>query len=431
MAQNQMQVKRTLWCEFTRFPLCWTAAKGALEIAVQGGFGLNQGGRMVNEPSELAPPVTAAPQKAAFVAPFLWQRSACSSVGEAARQGRWDVVLRLMTGPGAHADRAGIEALKSWQVSEQVVSRFARRMAWIAPYYRGFAGLDRSQVTNGTLDRYLHGALQPVIDRRPAATHFAEKLLDSSRPVTERELLVAAIAGDKRLAPSTGLRMLGEAQLRRGRLLEAAWLFDASLAAPTQPLEEVRHVRNRQVTILRDYRRHKIVCYRGRFFGFYLGAPAVILGPYEGFSLQAKHAVAMILASFLSAQQHHRLLKAYGAARGALHRAALHCLKPFGRSVHPGQDGLQPSLPALPSASPAPGTSQPRPGLRSLRSDSGVTDKPRRTILRDMAHLPGFAAGGLYRLRYWRRYPVFAGDSFQEVLASIDAAIASGRAKTS
>lgn len=390
---------------------------------------------MVNEPSEepseLAAPVTAASKKGAFVASFLWQRSGYSSVEEAARQGHWDVVLRLMTESGAHADRAGIEALNSWQVSERVVSRFARRMAWPAPYYQGFAGLDRSQVTNGALHRYLHGALPPVIDGGAAAPNFAEKLLNSSHPVTERELLIAAIAGDKRLAPSTGLGMLGEALLRRGRPLAAAWLFDASLAAPTQPLEEVRHVRNRQVIILRDYRRHKIVCYHGRFFGFYLGAPAVILGPYEGFSLQVKHALAMILASFLSARQHHRLLKGYGVAKGALRRAALRCLKPFRRGVHRVQDGLHPSLPTRPSAPLAPGTSQPEPGLRSLRSDSGFIVKSRRTILRDMEYLPGFAAGGLYRLRYWRRYPVFAGDSFQEVLASIDAAIASGRAKTS
>jgi len=204
----------------------------------------------------------AAAEDTAYATPAFWRRQ---SIEQGKRHGWWP-----------EYPRDALAALAGWLgIAHQLISHLAQRMGWSAGHYQGFSCLEAAghhqafacldalaPAGNGPADG-------PMFEPTAPAQHLAETL--AACALIPRGRLLAMLAADAQRPPEQILVALGNALRRRGRMFEAARAFDAALGVIQTPLPETLELSEEPITVVDDYRHHRILFDGRRFRGDYLG----------------------------------------------------------------------------------------------------------------------------------------------------------------
>jgi tetratricopeptide (TPR) repeat protein len=294
--------------------------------------------------------------------------------------------------------------------------------------------------------------LKPLDDEKAAAARFSRKLLRRLRSSPREWLLAAITGGDVRLPPSSILSALGNHLLQDGRWREALQQFDRAINVADSPVEENGSQSARRLLIMESYRQHRVLYYKGSFYAFHVHAPEPALQASNTKLSLLKNMIATVLASLLPEALHRPLLGMFRALTKWVHTLR----RIGGLALSHARAAVWPLWRVLKFVL-RPATRLTRWGVRrSTRLTAwGVGETKRaaalllrifRSLVKLLPPVPEHRLWLLdtriaamrqalrsnetvYRLRYWRRYPLYRADTLDDLLARVDVAVASGRVK--
>jgi tetratricopeptide (TPR) repeat protein len=281
---------------------------------------------------------------------------------------------------------------------------------------------------------------KPFDDEKAAAVRLSRSLLRRMRS-SPREWLIAAITGgNERLPPSSILSALGDDLLQDGRWREALQQFDRAINVADSPVEENGSQSARRLLIMESYRQHRVLYYKGGFYAFHVHAPEPALQVSNTRMSVLKIMIGAVLVSLLPEPLYRPL---QGMVR-ALTRWT-RTVRRIGRlALSQARAALRPLWRVLKVVFRARLTGV---CVRWSKCAAGLLLRILRSLVKLLPPVPEHRLWLLdtrvaamrqalrnndtvYRLRYWRRYPLYRADTLDDLLERVDVAVASGRVKS-